>query len=162
MRTGASSAALAHFGHYLAASRIRRFLPEPVRQWVRVQLAEKAGLDGAPSPLLCHGSRGTLSCRLAPLPQPHEWLLVLSEQPTAAWDTSLAPLGLSRRESEVMRWVTEGKTNAEIGTILGISPRTVQKHLEHIFTHLGVETRTAAVARATERLRTASGADGIL
>lgn len=57
-------------------------------------------------------------------------------------------LGLTRREVEVLTWVSDGKTNAEIGQILGRSPRTVQKHLEHIFEKLGVETRTAAAVRA--------------
>ncbi len=56
-------------------------------------------------------------------------------------------LGLTRREVEVLTWVTDGKTNAEIGLILGTSPRTVQKHLEHVFEKLGVETRTGAVVR---------------
>ncbi len=56
-------------------------------------------------------------------------------------------LGLTRREVEVLTWVTDGKTNAEIGVILDTSPRTVQKHLEHIFEKLGVETRTAAAVR---------------
>jgi DNA-binding CsgD family transcriptional regulator len=56
--------------------------------------------------------------------------------------------GLTRREVEVLTWVTDGKTNAEIGEILDTSPRTVQKHLEHIFEKLGVETRTAVAARA--------------
>jgi DNA-binding NarL/FixJ family response regulator len=57
-------------------------------------------------------------------------------------------LGLTRREVEVLTWVTNGKTNADIGLLLGTSPRTVQKHLEHIFEKLGVETRTAAAMRA--------------
>lgn len=52
------------------------------------------------------------------------------------------------REREVLVWLTAGKTNQEIGTILGISSRTVEKHLEHLFVKLGVETRTAAVMRA--------------
>lgn len=56
-------------------------------------------------------------------------------------------LGLTRRETEVLTWVADGKTNAEIGLILGTSPRTVQKHLEHVFEKLGVETRTGAVMR---------------
>lgn len=56
-------------------------------------------------------------------------------------------LGLTRREIEVLTWVAGGKSNAAIGLILGASPRTVQKHLEHIFEKLGVETRTAAIAR---------------
>lgn len=58
------------------------------------------------------------------------------------------PIGLTRREMEVLSWVTDGKTNTEIGVILSTSPRTVQKHLEHIFKKLGVETRTAAAVRA--------------
>ena len=56
-------------------------------------------------------------------------------------------LGLTPREIEVLNWVTDGKTNAQIGLILGASPRTIQKHLEHVFEKLGVETRTAAAAR---------------
>jgi len=51
---------------------------------------------------------------------------------------------LSRRESEVMCWVREGKRNGEIAVILGISSHTVRKHLENTFSKLGVETRTAA------------------
>ena len=60
----------------------------------------------------------------------------------------LSVLGLTEREAEVLGWVAEGKTNPEIGFILSISPRTVQKHLEHIFAKLGVETRTAAAVCA--------------
>ena len=56
--------------------------------------------------------------------------------------------GLTQREADVMRWLAGGKTDAEIAALLAISPRTVQKHLEHIYVKLGVETRTAAVMRA--------------
>lgn len=56
--------------------------------------------------------------------------------------------GLTQREAEVMHWLACGKTDAEIAALLAISPRTVQKHLEHIYVKLGVETRTAAVMRA--------------
>jgi DNA-binding CsgD family transcriptional regulator len=59
-------------------------------------------------------------------------------------------LNLSARESEILALVAAGKTNGEIATILAISARTVQKHLEHIFQKLGVETRTAAAIRALE------------
>lgn len=60
----------------------------------------------------------------------------------------LAQLPLTEREREVLVLVTAGKTNGEIATILAISARTVQKHLEHIFQKLGVETRTGAAVRA--------------
>ena len=52
---------------------------------------------------------------------------------------------LTPRESEVMRWVSEGKRDREIAIILGLSPRTVEKHVCHILEKLQVETRTAAV-----------------
>jgi DNA-binding CsgD family transcriptional regulator len=45
-----------------------------------------------------------------------------------------------------MTWIVQGKTNAEIATILGISLYTVIKHLQHIFDKLGVRTRTAVAA----------------
>ncbi len=57
-------------------------------------------------------------------------------------------LGLTRRESDVLLWITRGQSNAEIGASLRISPRTVKKHLEHIFDKLGVKTRLAAAVRA--------------
>ena len=56
-------------------------------------------------------------------------------------------LRLSPREREVMQWLATGKTDRDIGEILGISPRTVHKHLQRIYEKLGVETRTAAVMR---------------
>jgi DNA-binding response OmpR family regulator len=56
--------------------------------------------------------------------------------------------GLTRREAEVLLWVSYGKTNKTISEILGISPRTVNKHLEQVFRKLGVETRAAATAIA--------------
>jgi DNA-binding CsgD family transcriptional regulator len=58
-----------------------------------------------------------------------------------------APAGLTPREGEVMHWLSYGKTDADIAALLSISPRTVHKHLEHIYVKLGVETRTAAVMR---------------
>ena len=59
---------------------------------------------------------------------------------------------LTARETEVLLWVARGKTNRDIAEILGMSPRTVNKHLEHVFEKLGVETRTAAAA-AAQRLQ---------
>lgn len=61
--------------------------------------------------------------------------------------------GFTRREADVLRWLTIGKTNPEIGIILGISRLTVKTHVAHIFAKLDVETRTAASIRAMELLR---------
>ena len=64
----------------------------------------------------------------------------------------LCRLGLTPRVAEVLLWVAQGKTNADIATILGISESTVKKHLLEIFAVLGVETRSAATLRALEVL----------
>ena len=77
-----------------------------------------------------------------------EHLLTIVEETLLAPAASLGGLGLTERESEVLAWVAQGKTNREIGLILALSARTVQKHLEHLFQKLGVETRTAATLRA--------------
>lgn len=68
-------------------------------------------------------------------------------------DTSrLDEASLTPRETEVLTWVARGKTNRDIADILGMSHRTVNKHLEHIFEKLGVETRAAAAALASPAL----------
>lgn len=64
----------------------------------------------------------------------------------------LHDIALIPRETEVLSWLAKGKTNRDIADILGMSPRTVNKHLEHIFEKLGVETRSAATALASKLL----------
>jgi DNA-binding CsgD family transcriptional regulator len=55
---------------------------------------------------------------------------------------------LTSREAEVLHWIAGGKSDAQIGAILGVSPRTVHKHLQNLYAKLGVENRTAAAMRA--------------
>lgn len=64
----------------------------------------------------------------------------------------LESLGLTPREAEVLFWVSRGKTNDEIATVLGIGLTTVKKHLESTYSKLGVENRTTAAAMALEHL----------
>lgn len=59
---------------------------------------------------------------------------------------------LTPREAEVLFWLACGKSNRDIGEILSLSPRTINKHLEHIFVKLGVENRAAATALATQEM----------
>jgi len=80
----------------------------------------------------------------------------IQEYPSVFQPGSLKSMGLTERETEVLTWVAEGKSNRDVGIILGIKSATVKKHLEHIFRKIGVETRTAAVAfvlRATRQIR---------
>ena len=75
----------------------------------------------------------------------HELLLLLEEKPIQE-SATLDQYQLTPRETDVLVWVAKGKTNRDIAEILGMSPRTVNKHLEHIYVKLGVETRAAAAA----------------
>jgi CheY-like chemotaxis protein/DNA-binding CsgD family transcriptional regulator len=135
-------------------------MPPEVMAWVsRESLRRRAGAD----PLTLTIARATqrLNFTLHAMGedqgQEGEWLLVLREESETALLQSLGQAfpSLTARESEVLYWVIQGKTNRDIGDILGTSPRTVHKHLEHVFEKLGVETRTAAAGLALTRLRDA-------
>jgi DNA-binding CsgD family transcriptional regulator len=81
-------------------------------------------------------------------------------------NVSLEDLGLSARELEVAHWLVQGKSNPEIAIILGISQRTVEKHMERVLEKLGVENRTAAAVclaeyHCFERLTTISSPPGM-
>lgn len=67
-------------------------------------------------------------------------------------DTLQRKLALTGREAEVLTWIARGKSNRDIADILTLSPRTVNKHLEQIYTKLGVENRTSAAAIAVRTL----------
>ncbi|MDP3293364.1 MAG: response regulator transcription factor [Nevskia sp.] len=80
-------------------------------------------------------------------------LLVQRHEAVPEPEALMRLLPLTAREAEVLYWVVLGKTNPEIAGVLEMSPRTVNKHLEHIFTKLAVETRTAAATVALNRSR---------
>ena len=77
--------------------------------------------------------------------------LLLSEETEILAEGVALAFGLTGREGEVMYWITEGKNNPEIAIILCVSPRTIHKHVEHIFAKLGVETRHAAACKVRHR-----------
>ncbi len=84
---------------------------------------------------------------------PNEWLFRLTESVVVVEEEVLQrTLAISTRESEVLLWVSRGKSNREIGEILTISPRTVDKHIAQIFAKLGVANRASAAARAVKAL----------
>jgi DNA-binding CsgD family transcriptional regulator len=123
-------------------------LPEAMERWVQhtttLRLAQ-ARLACPPRPLVVERGGKRLTVRL--LSGSACRLLLLGEQQTTAVPAAFDSLGVTRREAEILAWVVEGKTNPTIATILGISARTVQHHLEHIYRKLDVENRSAAVAR---------------
>jgi len=93
-----------------------------------------------------------LECAMLSPIGPDELLFRLSEKRGDDEAAVLQQLGVTARESEVLLWLSRGKANREIGQILGISPRTVNKHLEQVFIKLGVENRASAAARAARLL----------
>lgn len=127
-------------------------LPEPLRDWVRVESKKFGRANGLPpAPFRLESAVGSLCARLRPCPTPGASEILLEEQ-VLSGPGALAVFGLTARESEILFWISQGKRNAEIGIILGISPKTVSKHAERVFAKLGVETRSAATAMALERL----------
>jgi DNA-binding NarL/FixJ family response regulator len=85
---------------------------------------------------------------------PNEVLLRLAKDAGSSLPAEFTgELGLTTREAEVLLWLSKGKTNRDIAQILGLSPRTVDKHLEQIYAKLGVENRTAAAAIAANATR---------
>ncbi|MDB6094079.1 MAG: hypothetical protein JWM32_1641 [Verrucomicrobia bacterium] len=80
-------------------------------------------------------------------------LLLLEEKRAAPGPAALMRLGLTARESEVLYWIAQGKSNPDIAIILGAAVRTVHKHVENIFRKLGLESRHAATLSALEVLQ---------
>lgn len=119
---------------------------EALRRW----LAERSG-DALPP--RAQGERTLAARRLGDIGWGEEmWLLELHGAGSGA-SSRLMTAALTPRETEVLSWVAKGKTNRDVADILGMSARTVSKHLEHVFEKLGVETRAAAAALASRELR---------
>lgn len=108
------------------------------------------------SRLILKHSRGRVIVRFAALPNtagsPREYLLILKETPVQNGCQPLRSLGLTHRQAEILQLIARGNADAEIGNTLGISPRTVEKHLENIYAKLRVDNRVDASRRAFEVL----------
>src|ERR1044072_7951587 len=79
-------------------------------------------------------------------------------QPDPCSLEALASLALTPREAEVLFWISQGKSNHDIGVILGAKTGTICKHVEHILGKLNVENRTAAAVLALETSRSSAAA----
>jgi DNA-binding response OmpR family regulator/DNA-binding CsgD family transcriptional regulator len=111
-----------------------------------------AGFEVPKSGNLEVGNR-VLSFTLLSRTGPDEYLYRLTETGGGQEEAFIRQyLSLTTREAEVLIWIARGKSNRDISDILGISPRTVNKHLEQIFTKLGVENRASAAALAVGAL----------
>lgn len=122
-------------------------LPDPIPQWLDQARKGKAGSKAA----IMTALPGNEQLRLQYMGRlgGNEFLLRLAKDSGAETPSEFSSeLGLTAREGEVLSWLSKGKTNRDIAQILGLSPRTVDKHLEQIYSKLGVENRTAAATIA--------------
>ena len=127
--------------------------PEELLAWIR-DANQARRCNREPRPLLVAQGNRRLLASFHDQTGDEEWLVVLREESDAsAIESLIAAFRLTQREAEVLYWVVQGKTSNDIGDILGNSPRTVNKHLEHVFEKLGVETRTAAANLALGKMR---------
>lgn len=131
-----------------AASR----LPAPVVDWLNQHSVVPAECNYTTLPLDIEQAQGRLRFALLPPGKNGHVTITVERYLRIQSSKPLRILGLSDRETDVLYWVAQGKSNAEIAIILGISPRTVDKHLHAIYTHLSVETRTQAALLAIEKL----------
>jgi DNA-binding response OmpR family regulator/DNA-binding CsgD family transcriptional regulator len=131
--------------------------PIPVLTWLRRHVEK--GLSGIEPPRLSiEAGPKRLTFRLHQQIGDSEgggdWLIIMQEVSDESVIEAMAlSFKLTPKEAEVLYWVVKGKINRDIGDIVGSSPMTVKKHLEHVFAKLGVETRTAAAAMAMRRIR---------
>ena len=123
-------------------------LPDAMLQWL--EQAQK-GKAGSKTPAMASfPNNDHLRLQYMGKLGPNEFLLRLAKDSGTGTPAEFSSqLGLTTREGEVLSWLSKGKTNRDIAQILGLSPRTVDKHLEQIYAKLGVENRTAAAAIAT-------------
>ena len=132
------------------------FAPQPVVDWLHRHLADAQRQIEPPRLSVALGPK-RLSFRLHQQTGDGEgtdWLIIMREvSDAAAIEAMRLFFKLTAREAEVLYWVVKGKTNRDIGEILGSSPATAKKHLERIYVKLGVETRTAAAGMAISRIR---------
>jgi DNA-binding CsgD family transcriptional regulator len=113
-------------------------LPEPVRGW----LATPARVQAPPIPL--HLDQGDARLMVRRVPVPDGEALLVSEARNDQTSQLLERLGLTRREAEVLLQLTSGRTIAGTASRLGVSPRTVEKHVQHVYDKLGLDGRVAA------------------
>jgi CheY-like chemotaxis protein/DNA-binding CsgD family transcriptional regulator len=131
--------------------------PIPVLQWLRSHVDRRDLLREPPRLSIEIGPKRLtfrLHQQIGDSEGGGDWLIIMQEVSDASVIESMAlSFKLTPKEAEVLYWVVKGKTNRDIGDILGSSPMTVKKHLEHVFVKLGVETRTAAAGMAMRRIR---------
>ena len=126
-------------------------LPGPLRAWLRTVDGAEGAVPAPPTIAIDEARR--LHFSLLSATSESEILFRISIDGTDAQAAILRKVyAVTMREAEVLLWVAQGKSNRDIAEILGLSPRTVNKHLEQIYQKLGVENRASAAIIAVRAL----------
>ncbi len=128
-------------------------LPDEISRWLghRERLLASEGCLREPvAPLLIE--RGAHRLEVQARREGDGLMLLLCESAAPPSHSRLTEMGLTPRQAQVLYWIAQGKTNAEIGTILGASHHTIHQHVNAILRKLGVENRGTAMLRALEVL----------
>ncbi|MCG6137130.1 MAG: helix-turn-helix transcriptional regulator [Nostoc sp. LLA-1] len=142
--------------HYFQPSKSKIFFPDLLQRWVKSQvfeLVQSTKICTAPSSLRLELDGRHLKIQLnynAELGQ--IYLLLTETQPIQFSIEALQMLGLTKREAEVLFWVAKDQSTNEVAKQLGMSDRTVKKHLEHIYEKFGVASRLAMVMYVLKHL----------
>ncbi len=123
-------------------------LPEPIAGWIRAG-ADPAAAAAAEARLTTPDGEGVVITFVGRSGDDEILFRLTAADADKPEDKLRKAFGVTAREAEVLLWVARGKSNRDVGEILGLSPRTVNKHLEQVFAKLGVENRASATARAT-------------
>lgn len=134
-----------------AAELLERFFAEDGRAPNGLPASLAKAVSGSISSLSRDRADATLLCDISFDPGSGRTFVFMRSKPKMT-PALFSSFGLTQTEADVIYWIALGRTNAEIADIRGSSPRTVQKHLENIFTKLGVENRTAAAILVRELL----------
>ncbi len=141
-------------GTYFESCTARGYLPEDLWMWVKDQTSGVISHPHASevaTPFQIELACKRLNIRLVIEPDRSGYNLLLEEQRRSP-QQSLAMLGLSQRETEVLGWLMQGKDNKSIATLMAVGGSTIRKHLENIYRKLGVQSRTEAVSYALEKI----------
>jgi DNA-binding CsgD family transcriptional regulator len=154
-RTGqvglASDDAWRMISKYFNVKHFRHYLPDVLNSWIVHERARLDDIDDVPSTLaplvVSKDNQKLIISFLWGGRSAGQDIILIEEESELITTGLLVGTQLTDREYDILAFLSQGKTNSEIGQALSISPLTVKKHLEHIYSKLGVHSRSAAVAR---------------
>lgn len=108
--------------------------------------ARRAAATPASEPLIVSDGAGPISLRILPGPEGGSEMLVIEPEASGLSVPALESMGLTRRQAEALRWIALGRRGPDVARLMGLSPRTVEKHLQAAYEKLGVAGSSEAAA----------------